>query len=166
MGSLFGGSQQQSSSQSGNYAYPMISEASQPYINSGRGGLDLLTQYLNGNGIVNGMSSNQALAQTPGYQFALDSGSRAVNSNMASRGLFNSGAAGKALTEFGQNLGTQTYQNNINDLFKQAMLGTTAMSNLSDAGKWSTSTGTESSNNGGLGKAIGNLASTAALFLL
>ncbi len=48
------------------------------------------------------------LSGLPGYQFQMQSGTKAVDQNLAARGLLQSGAAGKALTQYGQGLG-QSY---------------------------------------------------------
>jgi hypothetical protein len=51
-----------------------------------------------------------------GYKFRLQSGSDAITNNMAARGLLNSGATGKALMDFGQNLGSSEFGNYFNQL--------------------------------------------------
>ena len=50
----------------------------------------------------------------PGYQFRMDEGSRAVESGAAMRHGLGSGAAMKALTEFGQNFGSNEFGNVYN----------------------------------------------------
>lgn len=62
-----------------------------------------------GNGFDNYLNST-------GYKFRLNSGSDAITGNAASRGLLNSGATAKALTTFGQNLGTQYFNNYLSQL--------------------------------------------------
>lgn len=47
---------------------------------------------------------NQILSNLPGYQFQLGQGQQAVERNLAAQGLLNSGAAGKALTQYGQGM--------------------------------------------------------------
>jgi hypothetical protein len=50
----------------------------------------------------------------PGYQFRLEQGMKALNSSAAARGMGVSGANIKGATEYGQNLGSQEYQNAFN----------------------------------------------------
>ena len=50
----------------------------------------------------------------PGYQFRLEQGVKALNASAAARGMGMSGANIKGATEYGQNLGSQEYQNAFN----------------------------------------------------
>ena len=50
----------------------------------------------------------------PGYQFRLEQGMKALNASAAARGMGVSGANIKGATEYGQNLGSQEYQNAFN----------------------------------------------------
>jgi Chaperone of endosialidase len=61
------------------------------------------------------------LQNLPGYQFALDQGSQNVMRNQASTGQLNSGATDTALTQYGQGLASQNYNNYVNQL--QPFLG-------------------------------------------
>lgn len=58
-----------------------------------------------------GMSQFQ---QDPGYAFRLSEGQKALERSAAARGGLLSGATGKALTRFGQDMGSQEYQNAFN----------------------------------------------------
>jgi hypothetical protein len=62
-----------------------------------------------------------AFRNTPGYQFGLNQGRRAVESSAAARGGLNSGAALKALTKFGNDYADQQgftpYMNRLSGLF-------------------------------------------------
>jgi len=53
----------------------------------------------------------------PGYQFRLEQGMNALNRSAAARGMGMSGANIKGATEYGQNLGSQEYQNAYNRAF-------------------------------------------------
>jgi hypothetical protein len=53
----------------------------------------------------------------PGYQFRLEQGMRALNASAAAKGMGMSGANIKGATEYGQNLGSQEYQNAYNRAF-------------------------------------------------
>jgi hypothetical protein len=50
----------------------------------------------------------------PGYQFRLEQGIKALNASAAAKGMGMSGANIKGATEYGQNLGSQEYQNAFN----------------------------------------------------
>lgn len=55
-----------------------------------------------------------ALGQDPGYAFRLAEGQKALERSAAARGGLLSGATGKALTRYGQEMGSQEYQNAYN----------------------------------------------------
>ena len=56
----------------------------------------------------------QQFQQDPGYAFRLAEGQKALERSAAARGGLMSGAAGKALTRYGQEMGSQEYQNAFN----------------------------------------------------
>jgi hypothetical protein len=58
--------------------------------------------------------SNQAMYQDPGYGFRLSEGQKALDRSAAARGGLISGGALKAATRFGQDMGSQEYQNAYN----------------------------------------------------
>lgn len=74
----------------------------------------------NVNTLLTSNSSNNPAYQnylnSTGYNFMLDTGSRAITGSAAARGLLNSGATGQALTQYGQNLGSQYFNNYLNQL--------------------------------------------------
>lgn len=51
-----------------------------------------------------------------GYKFQLGQGQEAVSGNAASKGMLNSGATAKALTQYGQNLGSSYFNNYLGQL--------------------------------------------------
>lgn len=57
-----------------------------------------------------------AYQQTPGYDFRMQEGQRALERSAAGRGQLFSGQTGKALTKYGQDYGTSEYDNYINRL--------------------------------------------------
>jgi len=63
---------------------------------------------------------------TPGYQFNLESGTNALEKGAAARGNLLSGTEGTALEQYGQGLGTTTYQ----QAYQNAL--NTHMANFSD----------------------------------
>lgn len=72
-----------------------------------------------GDGGADGTAANNAFAnyqKSTGYQFQLDQGTQAINANAATRGLLQSGANAKALTGYGQNLASTTFNNYLGQL--------------------------------------------------
>ena len=89
-----------------------ITAAQQPYQSVGSTGANALNKY-----IQNGFQAptlEQAEA-TPGYQFNLQQGTRAINQNAAANGTLMSGNTGTALEQFGQGLAQNTYQQAYNN---------------------------------------------------
>ncbi len=76
---------------------------------------------------------NNYLGST-GYNFDLDSGSRAITGSAAARGLLGSGATSKALTKFGTNLGQQYFQNWLGNLSGLSTSGLNAGGMIANAG--------------------------------
>ena len=63
---------------------------------------------------------------SPGYQFQLDQGLRAVDAGAAAKGMLRSGATLKAEQTFGQGLADQDFTNYYNRLFDLSKLGESA----------------------------------------
>lgn len=62
---------------------------------------------------------NDALARfqtSPGYQFRVGEGIKALDRSAAAKGALFSGAQGKALNDYGQNMGSQEFGNYVNML--------------------------------------------------
>lgn len=60
---------------------------------------------------------------TPGYQFRLSEGVRAIDRGAAARGMLDSGSRLRALMSYGQNVAADEYQNYLNRLFNLAGFG-------------------------------------------
>jgi len=58
----------------------------------------------------------QYIRETPGYQFQFDEGMRALERSAAARGMLQSGQLIRQSQEYGQNIGSQYYQNYLNQL--------------------------------------------------
>jgi hypothetical protein len=69
------------------------------------------------------------LQQTPGYQFALNEGLRAVINNAAARGLAGSGAQARGMMQFATGLASNTYQQQLGN--HMAQFGTDLNARLS-----------------------------------
>lgn len=66
-----------------------------------------------------------------GYQFRFGEGVRALDAGASASGVRNSGAAQKALTKYGQNIGSQEFYNYLGALTGQQQVGTGAANALS-----------------------------------
>lgn len=157
---LFGGSSQQSQSNSHNQAYGTLSSALAPYLSGGGSNYNMLTNALNG-----GQGSQDAFnnyLNSTGYKAQMQAGDQAITGSAAAKGILNSGSAAKALTTFGQNLAQTGYNNYLSQLGNASQLGLQAGGVLSGAGQVSNSQSSGSSSTGGLGSSLGSL---AGLFL-
>jgi hypothetical protein len=77
----------------------------------------------------------QGFQASPGYQFAMDQGTQAVQGSVAARNGLNSGAAMTELTRFGQGLANQEYGNYYNRLSGLAGTGLAAAGAQGDIGQ-------------------------------
>jgi len=89
-------------------------------------GLNALQKMLTG-------SFADQLANDPGYQFRLKQGQNALESSAAARGNLNSGATMKALQRYGQDFGSNEYQNAYARMSQLANMGLNAGTNMSNA---------------------------------
>jgi hypothetical protein len=121
------------------------------------------------------------LENTPGYQFTLQQGEKQLDNSMASRGMYGSGEALMAGTNYAEGLAQNTYQNafnnalstyntNVNSLLPQASMGLTAgnqvANNLMAAARYNGDinlTGTQYAGNMNMG-AANNIASNLTNF--
>lgn len=79
-------------------------------------------------------ADNALIQNLPGYQFNLQQGNSAVQKNLAASGLLDSGAAQKALTQYGQGMATSASTQYLNGLQSLAGLGQTATAQTGAAG--------------------------------
>lgn len=79
-------------------------------------------------------NDNKLIQNLPGYQFNLQQGNQAVQRNLAANGLLDSGAAQKALTQYGQGAAMQASGQYLNGLQSLAGLGQTSAANTGQAG--------------------------------
>ncbi len=73
------------------------------------------------NPILGKLTSNNLndYQQSPGYDFRMQQGQKALENSAAAKGTLFSGATGKALQEYGQNFGSNEYQNYLSNLQNQ-----------------------------------------------
>jgi hypothetical protein len=79
----------------------------------------------------NKVDPTEILRNTPGYQFKMDQGLKAVNSNAYASGQGNSGATLKALLKTGQGIADQGFNNYLGQANIVADRGTAAKASLS-----------------------------------
>jgi hypothetical protein len=112
-----------------------------PFMVPGQGAMASLAQLYGINPETGAADPNQAFnkasldafERSPDYQFALRSGTNAVNNSQAARGMLRSGNTLQALTKFGQDLGTQTFGNYRGALAQLAQIGAGAAGNAGNA---------------------------------
>jgi hypothetical protein len=89
-----------------------------------------------------GLGGDEAAAQqafdnyldSTGFQFALNTGRDAITGSRAARGLLDSGATAESLTEFGNQLGRQAFNNYLGQLTTDANFGLQAGTAIGSAG--------------------------------
>jgi hypothetical protein len=95
----------------------------QPYIGAGQ---NALMQYANINGLNGADAANAAMANfqaSPGYQYQLDQGLKAVDAGAASQGLLRSGATLRAEQTLGNNLANTDFGNYVGRLNSLSNVG-------------------------------------------
>lgn len=108
----------------------------------------------------------QALADfetTPGYQFRMDEGIKALDRTAASRGLLRSGAQQKAITDFGQNIASEEYGNYMGNLLAVSGMGNQAASSGNNTAASLTQGAGNSILQGGIARGSGYAAGANAL---
>ena len=121
------------------------------YVNNGNAANSQIAALLGlGGDTAAAKSAFNNYLNSTGYQTNLASGSNAITSNSASRGLLNSGATGKALTSFGQNLGSNYFNNYLGQLTGVSNSGLNAAGQIGQAGT------TGGGNAAGYTQSIGN----------
>lgn len=105
-----------------------------PFTQQGIGANNFLADFLMGQG---GADQQARFADTTGMNFMMDQGRNAIMGGQAAGGSLNSGATGKALTSFGQNLAqtnTMDFLNQINGVAGRGLgAGQAAVGGLTNA---------------------------------
>lgn len=117
---------------------PAIPDAGNPQVNGGPGGgvLDPTANVTSGTTMPQ-VATNPAnpsdpqnryggFYQSPGYQFRMDEGNRAITGNRAASGMLQSGDTLRALQRYGQDYASNEFNTQLNQLFSVAGLGQTA----------------------------------------
>ena len=117
------------------YNYLRGSEANNQFINNGQAANSAQSQLLGltpmGEGAQNGF---QNYLNSTGYKFNLQQGTDAIASQNAARGMLNSGATGKALADYGQNIGSQYFNNYLAQLGGLSQQGQQGLNMTAGAG--------------------------------
>lgn len=143
MGLSLGGGKSKGSSNSSNVNNPALMSSLGPATGATANATNLMSTMLNG--------GPGGFANSGGFKFLMDQGTQDVNSNMASRGLLNSGADMKGLEDYrsGQ---AQTFLNNyLNQVNNMGQLGVGAGSVLANSGDVSSSKNKSKNASVGLG---------------
>ena len=172
---LFGGSKnsssssQQSSSQStsnsGNQAYNYLKDTMGGNVTTGNNAFQSIAALLGQGGDAGAAKAglDNYLGST-GYNFMMDQGSKAITGNKAASGLLNSGSTLKALNTYGQNTGSQYFQNYLNQLGSLFQGGQNSAGLISGAGGFSNSQSTSSSTGTSTSKGSSNNGIIPGLF--
>jgi hypothetical protein len=131
--SIFGGNSNKSSRQAENYnqgIYTDMKGMATPFVQGGQGDFNTYNAMLTG---TDPAAFNNWLNSSD-YAFTTKAGNDAINSNMAAKGLLNSGATLKAITQFGQDNAQQYRNNYMNQLLGGTQIGTGALGSLMGAG--------------------------------
>lgn len=150
MGFITGKSTQKSTAS--NQAYPYLQGALGGAVSGGTNALGMAGNLLGMGDKAAGDAAYQNFQNSTGFQSQLDAGSKAITGNAASRGLLRSGSTGKALMNFGQDLGKQSFSTYLQNLLGMSGQGLQAANIIGGAGQQSSSTGKSKP---GLGSTIG-----------
>ena len=101
-------------------------------------------------------SALNTFANSAGENFVLDQGQKALSGASAANGVFDSGATGKALVNYGQQVGNTYLNDYINNLNNYAKLGLGGASAMTGAGGVSQSVGNTAANSFGYGSGTSN----------
>ena len=105
----------------------------QPYTEAGQQGLTASQDLLGLNGPDAAKTAMDRFQTSPGYQWSLDQGLRAVDAGAAAKGMLRSGATLKAEQTYGSGLADQEFTNYYNRLYNLAGQGLTAAGGVATA---------------------------------
>ena len=124
-----------------------------PYNVAGTGATNQLAALFGQGGAYTQQPTLEQLQMDPGYAFRLQQGQQAINRSTAAAAGLQSGAALKAAARFGQDMGSQEYQNAYNRFMANRAQAVQGLQNLSGTGLTAA---------GGIGGLSGNLANMYA----
>ncbi len=124
-----------------------------PYRETGTRALDTLSSLYGVNPSGRTLDPSAAVAATPGYQFRMAEGLKAIDRSNAARGVLNSGGADKARLRFAEGLAADEYGQYANRLAALAGVGQSATGSTAAAGQ--AAVGGIANARGAAGNAIG-----------
>lgn len=148
---LFGGSSSKTSSNSSNQSYNFLQNALGPSVTGSSSAMGAIGDFLGLNGADGTANSGAALQNyhnSTGFNDLLNQSTNAITNSAAAKGLFQSGATGKAINQNAQQLAGQSTQNYLGNLQALSQLGLGAAGTIAGAGAQSSSTGNASGTNG------------------
>lgn len=132
------------------------SSATSSYINNGANANNTISALLGtGGDTAAAQEAYNNYLNSTGYQFQLSSGQDAINSDQAAKGLLNSGATAKALTQYGQNLASTTFNNYLSQLSGLSTAGQTSLGQVASAGSAGGASASQATQAGGSAQASG-----------
>lgn len=145
MGLSLGSGKSKGSSQasSSNVNNPQLMSSLYPATGATSEATGLMSSLLNG--------GPQGYANSGGFNFLLNQGVNAVNSNMASRGLLNSGADMKGIEDYRNNLASTYLNQYLDHVAQMGQLGIGAGGVLANSGDVSQASSNNHSKNGSIG---------------
>lgn len=155
--SLFGGSTQKSQSVSENKAFPYIQEAFSPFVATGQQANSSMADLLGLNGTPAQTQGFDNWRGSTGYNFGLNQGMNAITGSAAAKGLLNSGATARALSQFGQDYGATKFGDYMSQLQGMVNPAMQAGGLITNAGQTSQSQSKGSTSQGGFGGVVGKL---------
>jgi len=114
----------------------------QPYMQAGAGATNQLAALFAPGGEFMRQPTQAELEMDPGYAFRFQQGQRALESGAAARGGLLSGGTGKALARYGQEAGSQEYQNAYARFMANRAQATQGLQNLAQTGAGAAGTAT------------------------
>ena len=106
-----------------------------PWLEAGQNALTRLTGGLQQGGEFATPFSQTNWQEDPGYAFRLAEGQRALDRSAAARGGLISGNALKAAEQYGQNMGSQEYQNAFNRYYREREAQLNPLQSLAGVGQ-------------------------------
>ncbi len=105
----------------------------QPWVTAGGNALGITSDLSGANGTDAATAAMANFQTSPGYQWQLGEGLRAVDAGAAAKGMLRSGATLKGEMAYGQGLASQDFSNYYNRLFDLSKLGQNSAAGQADA---------------------------------
>lgn len=125
-----------------------------PFMQTGTGAGSQINALLGLGGAANANQAFNLFKNSTGYKFRVGEGMDAINSSYAGAGTLQSGAAMKAINQYGQDMASQEFGNYMNYLGNQQGVGLAGASALAGVGQ--NYVNTISANNNSAGAAAAN----------